>query len=158
MDGLATTACDEVVIEIGRIPVQVCSESSEFLQMIAERYSGFVNPNARPVFELDVDLVPPGRITEEEDLSVRFDSGRWLIERGDLRAEWEPASRHGRIIQSPNPYSIDAALRIIHSLILAEEGGLWCMLLVPCATAEPSYLRESPEQGRRQFLAWRRQT
>jgi len=124
MGRLATAAGQEVIIEIGCMPVQVRSESSEFLQMIAERYSGFLNPNARPVFELNVDLVAPGRITEEEDLSVRFESGRWLIERGDLRAEWEPASRRGRIMQSPNPYSIDAALRIIHSLILAHEGGL----------------------------------
>ena len=55
---------------------------------------------------------------------MRFEAGRWLIERGDLHAEWEPLSRHGRIVQSANPYSIDAALRIIHSLILAREGGL----------------------------------
>ena len=124
MGALATTAGQEVIIEIGCMPVQVRSGSSAFLQMIAERYSGFLNPDASPVFELNVDLVAPGRITEEEDLSVRFESGRWLIERGDLRAEWEPASRRGLIVQSPNPYSIDAALRIIHGLILAEKGGL----------------------------------
>jgi len=55
---------------------------------------------------------------------VRFESGRWLIERGDLRAEWDPVAGHGRIVQSANPYAIDAALRIIHSLLLAQEGGL----------------------------------
>ena len=30
----------------------------------------------------------------------------------------------GIFVQSANPYSIDAALRIIHSLILARQGGL----------------------------------
>ena len=124
MGELATTAGLEVIIEIGGIPVRVGSESPEFLNMLERRYSGFLSPAARPVFELEVELVAPRKIIEEEDLAVRFEAGRWLIERGDLRAEWEPASRRGRIVQSPNPYSIDAALRIIHSLILAREGGL----------------------------------
>jgi hypothetical protein len=121
---LATAAGQEVIIEIGDMPIQVRSESPEFLRMLEKRYSGFLSPETRPIFELDVDLVAPGRITEDDDIAVRFESGRWLIERGDLRAEWDPMSRHGRIVQSANPYSIDAALRIIHSLILAREGGL----------------------------------
>jgi len=121
---LATIAGQEVVIEIGGMPVQVNSKSPEFLSMLERRYSGFVNEKARPAFEIDVELVAPGRITEESDLAVRFESGRWIIERGDLYAEWEPTLRRGRILQSANPYSIDAALRIIHSLILAREGGL----------------------------------
>jgi hypothetical protein len=124
MGELATAAGQEVIIEIGRMPVQVRSESPEFLRMLEGRYSGFLSPGARPVFEFDVELVTPGRITEEDDVVVRFESGRWLIKRGDLLAEWEPMSRRGRIVQSPNPYSIDTALRIIHSLILALEGGL----------------------------------
>jgi hypothetical protein len=124
MGELATAAGQEVIIEIGGMPVQVRSESPEFLHMLEERYSGFLSPEAHPVFEFDIELVEPRRITEEDDVTVRFESGRWLIERGDLRAKWEPASRRGWIVQSPNPYSIDAALRIIHSLILARQGGL----------------------------------
>jgi hypothetical protein len=124
MGNLATAVGQEIIIEIGSMPIQVRSESPEFLQMLEGRYSGFLNPEADPVFELDVDLVAPGRITDQEDISVRLESGRWLIERGDLRAEWEPASRRGRIVQSANPYAIDAVLRIIHSLVLAREGGL----------------------------------
>ncbi len=49
--------------------------------------------------------------------------GRWACERGDFRAEWEPASRTGRIRQTANPYSIDAVLRIVHTLVLARQGG-----------------------------------
>jgi hypothetical protein len=48
---------------------------------------------------------------------------QWLIQRGDFRAEWDPATRQGRIRQSANPYSIDAVLRIVHTLVLAGEGG-----------------------------------
>ena len=47
----------------------------------------------------------------------------WRIERGDFRAEFDARSRRGWVRQSPNPYSLDALMRIIHSLVLAEEGG-----------------------------------
>jgi hypothetical protein len=45
------------------------------------------------------------------------------MERGDFRAEWEPATRCGTIRQTANPYSIDATLRILHTLSLATQGG-----------------------------------
>ena len=118
------TGCLTTCIEIGGMPILVRTESREFSRLLSERYGGFVNPTARPVFEFDVEIVPPGRITDEEDLSVRFDSGRWIIERGDFHAEWEPAAGRGWIRQSANPYAIDAAFRILHSLLLARESGL----------------------------------
>ncbi len=49
--------------------------------------------------------------------------GRWTFERGDFHAEWEPAARVGCIRQTANPYSIDAVLRIVHTLVLARQGG-----------------------------------
>jgi hypothetical protein len=121
---LATAVDQQVIIEIGGMPVLVRSESPEFLRILERRYSGFINANARAKCEIDVDLVPAGRITDEDDVAVRFVNGRWTIERGDLWAEWESGSRSCKIVQSANPYSIDTALRIIHSLILAQEGGL----------------------------------
>jgi hypothetical protein len=124
MGALATAAGQEVVIEIGGMPTRVCSESPEFVRTLEDRYSGFVSPEARPVIQFDVELVPSGRIIGEDDVAVRFESGRWLIERNDLRAEWDAVERRCRIAQSPNPYSMDTALRIIHTLILAREGGL----------------------------------
>jgi hypothetical protein len=114
----------EITVEIGGTPVRVRNESPAFLEMLEERYSGFLNPEALPAFEFEVELVAPRKIADENDLSVRFESGRWLIERGDLRAEWDSAARRCHIMQSANPYAIDTALRIIHSLILARQGGL----------------------------------
>src|ERR1035438_8270934 len=114
----------EVVIEIGAMPVLVRTASPEFLQILENRYGGFVNPSAQPIFEFNVEIVPPGRITDEEDLSVRFEDGRWVLERGDFRAELDPVLRCGSIRQTANPYSIDAAFRILHSLLLAQQGGL----------------------------------
>jgi hypothetical protein len=124
MGELAAVAVHDLVIEIGKVPVLLRTDSVEFLRMLEGRYAGFVSPEASPVFEFDVELVPPGKITDGDDVAVRFQSGRWLMERGDFRAEWEPASGRGRIVQSANPYSIDSVLRIMHSLILAQDGGL----------------------------------
>ena len=45
------------------------------------------------------------------------------MERGDFRAEWNPSTGRGRIQQTINPYSLDCVLRIVHTLLLAQEGG-----------------------------------
>ncbi len=45
------------------------------------------------------------------------------MRRGDFRAHWDPSAGRGHIRQSANPYSIDSVLRIVHTLILAREGG-----------------------------------
>jgi hypothetical protein len=124
MAELTAIAGQEVIIEIGGVPIAVRSESAEFARMLEGRYSTFLNPAAVPLFEFEVELVPPGRITNKEDISVSFEDGRWLVQRSDLRAEWVPGTGRGRIVQSANPYSIEVALRIFHSLMLANEGGL----------------------------------
>jgi hypothetical protein len=80
-------------------------------------------PPLQAVFELEVELVPPGIVSDAEDVRVSLNGGRWVMERGDFRAEWDPKHRRGWVRQSPNPYSIDSVLRILHSLVLAREGG-----------------------------------
>ena len=124
MGQLAQIACQELVIDIGNMPVLVRSDSPEFMRMLEGRYSGFLSPQATPLFEFDMELVSPGKITDADDVSVRCEAGRWVIERGDLRTEFDQQTRRGHIVQSANPYSIDSALRILHSLVLAQEGGM----------------------------------
>jgi hypothetical protein len=85
------------------------------------RVSSFQFPASS--FQLEVELVPPGIVSDAEEVRVRAEGGRWVMERGDFRAEWDLARRRGRVRQSPNPYSIDSVLRILHSLVLAREGG-----------------------------------
>jgi hypothetical protein len=62
-------------------------------------------------------------MSDAEDARVRLEGGRWVMERGDFRAECDPVRRRGWVRQSANPYSIDAVLRMLHSLILARDGG-----------------------------------
>ncbi|MGA2021949.1 MAG: hypothetical protein ABSH02_15255, partial [Candidatus Sulfotelmatobacter sp.] len=112
-----------VVIAIGGVPVRVNTTDASFLEMLQNRYAGFVSDEGITEFDLDVDLTAPSGMERDAPVRVIQSAGRWLLERGDFRAEWDPAMRRGSIRQSANPYSIDAVLRIVHTLVLARSGG-----------------------------------
>ena len=112
-----------LIIEVGGMPVRVNTTDAGFLGMLQERYAGFAAPPEDAEIEFDIDLSPLRFPDPDADVRVIHQHGRWTFERGDFRAEWEPARRTGRVRQSANPYSIDAVLRIVHTLVLAREGG-----------------------------------
>jgi hypothetical protein len=112
-----------VVIVIGGVPVRLNTTDVDFLELLHNRYAGFVNDEQAAEFEFEVNLSAPSFANREADVSVTHRAGRWFMERGDFRAEWNPATRKGTIHQSANPYSIDAVLRIVHTLVLARQGG-----------------------------------
>ena len=115
--------CLHLTIEIGGIPIRVNTTDADFRNMLQNRYAGFVGSSEHAAVEFDVDLFTPGFVDPDADVRVTQRAGKWALERGDFRAEWEPARRTGTIRQSANPYSIDAVLRIVHTLVLAQEGG-----------------------------------
>lgn len=124
MSGLATVAQRfDVGITIGGLPIRICVDDAAFLDVLQGRYAGFVTSPREAKFEFEINLAPPGVISEDDDVRVRLDSGRWYLDRGDFHAEWDASSKRGRIRQTANPYSIDAVLRIVHSILLAQEGG-----------------------------------
>ncbi len=108
---------------IGGITVGVRSSNEAFLQLLDERYAGFMVHGVSPDYEFDIELTPRGQGSPDDDVRVYRSNGQWRLERGDFRAEWDPAARQGRIRQSANPYSIDTVLRIVHTLVLARQGG-----------------------------------
>jgi hypothetical protein len=116
-----------LVIEIGGMPVRVHTTDARFLSMLQDRYAGFVTSSecaeGGAEIEFDVDLTPSRFADPNAPVRVTQRLGRWTLERGDFRAEWEPAARTGWIRQTANPYSIDAVLRIVHTLVLARQGG-----------------------------------
>ncbi len=112
-------------IEIGGIPILVRTDSPEFAEILEQRYGGYINFSAQPLFTFDVEIVEPSTGADADAAAtVRYEEGRWIIERGDFYAEWNPQAKHGCIRQALYPYAIDAALRILHSLLLASQGGL----------------------------------
>jgi hypothetical protein len=108
-------------VEIGGIPIGLSACDDNFLDLMRRRYDGFLSSSA-PEFELEFDL-SSARHSNEGEVRVYRDGAQWLIERGDLRSRWDPRTGRGSARQNLNPYSLDAVLRIVHSLILAERGG-----------------------------------
>jgi hypothetical protein len=91
--------------------------------MLDERYRGFLNTSTSSTTPtLEIELRDCGNDPEAE-LTVERRSGQWHIERGDFHATWDPTRRCGRVRQMQSPYALDSALRIVHSLLLSEEGG-----------------------------------
>jgi hypothetical protein len=121
--GTPPVSAANVVIEIGGLPIRLIADDPGFIALLNKRYSGFVAHSSNPKFEFQIDLAPPGLIARDQDVTVRWDSGKWCFVRGDFHAEWDPSSGKGRVRQTPNPYSIDCVLRIVHTLLLAKEGG-----------------------------------
>jgi hypothetical protein len=105
------------------MPVRVNTSDPGFLAMLQDRYAGFIGASDHAEVEFDIDLTRPKAGDPDADVRVTQQSGRWSLERGDFRAQWEPAARRGWIRQTANPYSIDAVLRIVHTLVLARQGG-----------------------------------
>ena len=128
MTTLPSTAEDTVSIEIGGMPIAVRTHDPSFRRLIENRYAGFVGSSPHSQLEFDVDLYEPSDGASagddiDDELEVKIEAGEWLLRRGDFRARWNPEASRGHIRQSPSPYAIDAVLRIVHSLILARQGG-----------------------------------
>jgi hypothetical protein len=113
----------EITLEIGGMPILLNMQDPSFRQMLALRYAGFVGSPVPPKFEFDIELIAPPANDPDEDVRVQISDGVWRLRRGDFRAHWDPRVGRGQIRQSANPYSIDSVLRIVHTLILARDGG-----------------------------------
>jgi hypothetical protein len=123
METSELTAGYKVVVEVGSIPIAIETSDIGFVHTLHKRYGDYVRPNAAPEFSFRVQLTPPNNMDPEADVNVWLEDGEWRLERGDFEARWNRETRQGWVRQSPNPYSIDSVLRIVHTLLLATEGG-----------------------------------
>jgi hypothetical protein len=112
-----------VVVEIGGLPIALHCDNPAFNCLLAARYAGYIANSEEAAFDFDIEIATPGSGSGDEDLSVKWNSGRWFMERGDFQAEFNPVTARGRIKQTISPYSIDSVLRIVHTLLLARKGG-----------------------------------
>jgi hypothetical protein len=120
---LPTIAREAVSIEIGGMAISLRTQDPSFHRLIENRYTGFVGTSPDSRLKFDIDLREPSESSVDDDLEVKMEHGEWLLKRGDFRASWNPETSRGRIRQSCNPYAIDCVLRIVHSLVLARQGG-----------------------------------
>jgi hypothetical protein len=115
----------DVVVEIGQHPVRLSTDNPALLDRIRDRYGDFVTaaPCADP-FHFAIQVVPELLPGGGEKLLVTYAEGRWRLGRDSFQAEWIPESGLGSIRQIGDyAYSIDAVLRIVHTLLLAPRGG-----------------------------------
>ncbi len=121
---LHTTAKESVSIEIGGMVIALSTHDPSFRRLIENRYAGFVGTSPSSHFEFEIDLYEPSESAPaNDDLEVKIEEGVWLLKRGDFRARWNPHAGKGQIRQLRNPYAVDSLLRIVHTLILARQGG-----------------------------------
>ncbi|MGA9980427.1 MAG: hypothetical protein WBQ08_17540 [Candidatus Sulfotelmatobacter sp.] len=120
---LLTSEEETVSIEIGGMPIDLRTLDPSFRGLIENRYAGFVGTSPDSHLEFDIDLCEPSPSAVGDDLEVKIDAGEWLLKRGDFRARWNPETGRGQIRQACSPYAIDCVLRIVHTLILARQGG-----------------------------------
>jgi hypothetical protein len=111
------TAC----VEIGGTPIALSTTDQSFLDLLCQRYEGFLS-SSPPVFDLEFDLISP-TTASADDVRVRREGHEWVLQRGDFQARWDSKTGSGKVRQNSNPYSLDSVMRILHSLILADRGG-----------------------------------
>ena len=120
---------DAVAIGIGGMAIALHTRDVGFRQLLEDRYAGFIEAAFHPQFEFDIELFDPSDLETAEtkhaddDVQVRLQDGEWLLQRGDFHARWDASVGRGHIRQSRNPYAVDSVLRIVHTLILARQGG-----------------------------------
>jgi hypothetical protein len=108
-------------VEIGEIPISLSTKDDVFFDLLVQRYTGFLS-RSHAEFQLEFEIVEAKSATDE-DVRVSRNGAEWRITRGDFLARWNARTGVGFVRQNANPYSLDAVLRILHSLILAERGG-----------------------------------
>ena len=113
----------ELVINIGQLPIRIIVENPKYQTLLVDRYGEFLNIGDEADITLELQLTGDQNLSPDDDVKVRVRNGRWIMERGDFSAEFNPETRSGWIRQAATPYAIDTVLRILHGLLLAREGG-----------------------------------
>ncbi len=126
-EGEGASLRPSLTIEIGGNAVAIRSRDGAFLELLEERYLGFITPGTSASASFEVEIIESASVPTEEcddELKVSFRGGAWDFRRGDFRATWQPSTRAGHIVQTCNPYAIDSVLRILHSILLVPQRGL----------------------------------
>src|SRR5215471_272128 len=114
---------EKIAIKIGVTALVLCTSDEKLAEMLRRRYNGFLTEAESVTAKFEIESHDRGQINSEEEVAVRWMNDQWIIERGDFRVCWSPRRGEGRIRQATSPFATDSALRIIHSLVLAAEGG-----------------------------------
>jgi len=113
-----------VTVDVGGIPVGFHGVPDTFREVFLERYRGFQIVET-PSVGLGVTIAEsPGTSINTGEVRIQRTSTGWRLERGDFRCEVSADLSSGSLRTGmPNPYTLDSALRILHTLLVAPRGG-----------------------------------
>jgi len=122
---LAGPKMECVTLEVGEVAIALQSADAEYCAQVRGRYGDFVRDREHPSAQIKVECLPEAGFADDpdEDLLVDHQRSRWTLRRGDFHAEWDSATGVGSVRQVRSPYATDSLLRVLHSLILARQGG-----------------------------------
>ena len=121
-------------VVIGGLPICIQSANGDFIAMLEKRYAGFVAEPDKSGIRLDVEVIASVGDSVDEVLQVRCANGRWIIERGDFTAQWDPASLRGSVRQTAYPYAIDSVMADNISARLSSVFGYFGRFVRRCST------------------------
>jgi len=116
---------ESVTVAVGEIAIRLQSVDAGYCDLVRKRYGNFVCDHRDPAAQIKVECVPEDayRVDSDADLEVKRQSSQWILSRGDFRATWDSGTGLGSVRQVRSPYATDSLLRVLHSLLLAQEGG-----------------------------------
>jgi len=116
---------ETIAVEIGATQIRIESGDPAFSGILRQRYGTFIGGKCDNPISLRVEVVTGSTDDSggDGDLTVTNRAGVWTIARGDCQATYDASRRSGSVRQTANPWSIDALIRIVHSLELAAAGG-----------------------------------
>ena len=114
----------QIAISIGGTSIRLNLTDPAFCEVLQQRYGGFIAQSGGFDYSMDVELtMETNFLTPQAGIRVESSDGVWRICRNDFEAEWAPRNRRGRVRQTAHAYVLDAVLRIVHGLLLADRGG-----------------------------------
>ena len=123
MENPEVVCAPELTIEIGGLPIRLRTSDAAYFGVLQDRYAGFVKTSSCSALELQIHLIASTPVDPEEQVCVTNHAGQWSIHRSDFQAALDLAAGYGWIRQPAHPYATDCVLRIVHTLLLAAQGG-----------------------------------
>lgn len=112
-----------MTVSIGGTAIRIATSDAVFDEALRAQYAGFIGPDRRDSIRMTVRSILATGADPDADIEVKHENGCWVMVRGDFHASYTPAERTATVHQTAGRYGIDSAIRIIHSLELAERRG-----------------------------------
>ena len=148
-----------VVIEIGGLPIRLATDDAPFIEMLRERYAGFMSLGTSAQIHFDIELAAAESMLGHGDL--RVEQGIRAMDDGARGFSGGVESKRGARDHPADHQSVLARFRCCASctrFCSRSKAVSWCMPRAPFATAARFCLPEFPAQGRPRWRGWRRPT